>query len=406
MTLPAARQLSEQEGRAVVSTNRMTGRLRKAYQRGYIKTIADLEAVTYGFPVTGGAGSRLAKDAPVLTDTSGFRNNLYGAKLWRMIQTEYNALGAIGAKPWSTSGYRAVTAAASTANPGITEGAAIPATLKPTVVEYNVNPFVSAISFDMSSTALKVNPKDDGVTWEELNAYMADEFKNRLNRALLANNDTVKTTGILSLDTVIASYAEIAYGKVDDSAVLDANDLDIYGKDRDAAASVNDAYVDGQAFGSGQRTFELSQLDNVFVNCRKYWANRAYSNKVIITGDDTAMRMAQLYASIERVAMPQKMVEFTVNGVKSVSGVNVGIEVAAYRGVPVIPDANVLQDTISRIYLADLDTLHLGTLTPPTYLFSDDYQALDKFAQEGVWYMEGELICTVPPGQGKVRDLK
>jgi len=378
-------------------------RLAKAWRGGHIKTMADLELATYGFVLS---DSRLAKDAAVSVDTTGFTNNIYGAKLHRAITTGYNALGAVGFKPWDLNGYRTVTAAAATTTSGIALGAAIPATIKPTAAAIDITPALNAASFEMDSTALKVNPKNDGVSWEEWAGYMADEFKNRLNRMFMQDTDTVITYGLQSLDRIIASYAEIAYGKIDDTAVYDANDLDIYSKDRDAAASVYDAYVNGLAFGSGDHTFELPYLDAVFTNCRPYWENRMYSNKVIITGDDTAMRISQLHKAEERVNIPMKRVQFGVNGVQSVSGVDVGVEVAAYNGVPIIPDEHCVQDTLSRIYLADLDNLHIGTLTPPTLLVSDDFQALDKFSQEGVWYMEGQVVCTKFPGQGKVRDIK
>ena len=131
-----------------------------------------------------------------------------------------------------------------------------------------------------------------------------------------------------------------------------------------------------------------------------------YSNKVLITGDDTAMRISQLHAAMGSVQIPTTRVNFTVNGIQSVKGADVGVEVAAYNGVPIILDEHCVQDTLSRIYLADLDELHIGVLTPPTLLVSDDFQALDKFSQMGTWYMEGQIVCTKFKGQGKVRDLK
>jgi hypothetical protein len=387
-----------------VGESSVNRRLIKAWRSGHIKTMADLEMATYGFVLSD--TNRLAKDAPVTIDTAGFAHNIYGAKLYRAITTGYNALGAVGFKPWNTNGYRTITAAASTATAGVALGSAMPATLKPTAVTIDINPTLQASSFEMDSTALKVNTKNDGVSWEEWAGYMADEFKNRLNRAFMSTNDTVISVGIESLDRVIASYAEIAYGKVADNAALDANDLDIYSKDRDASASIYDAYVNGTAFGSGSHTFELSYLDAVFTNCRPYWENRMYSNKVLITGDDTAMRITQLHAAMGQMQIPMKRVSFSVNGVQSVNGADVGVEVAAYNGVPIIPDETTLQDTISRIYLVDQDNLHIGVVTPPTLLTSDDYQALDKFSKEGVWYMEGQVVCTKFPAQGKVRDLK
>ena len=71
--------------------------LKKAYGAGWIRTIADLEAATYGHATNG----YMAKtDYPVLTDTTGVRNVLYGARLWEQIATAENAIGVLGAAPW------------------------------------------------------------------------------------------------------------------------------------------------------------------------------------------------------------------------------------------------------------------------------------------------------------------
>ena len=373
--------------RKQINESNVQRRLAKAWRGGLIKTMADLEMATYGFVVSDAL--RLAKtDYPVTVDTTGFANNIYGAKLHRNITTGANALGAIGFKPWSLSGYRVITAAASTATTGSALGAALTDTAKPTAAAIDINPALNQASFEMDSTALKVNPKNDGVSWEEWASYMGDEFKNRLNRMFMQDVDTPITYGLQSLDRIISSYAEIAYGDIGDSAVLAENDADIYSQDRDGGATTFDAYVNGQAWGSGDRTFELPYLDACFTSCRPYWNNRMYSNKVIITGDDTAMRISQLHAAMGSVQIPTTRVNFTVNGIQSVKGADVGVEVAAYNGAPIILDEHCVQDTLSRIYLADLDNLHIGVLTPPTLLVSDDYQALDKFSQMGTWYME------------------
>lgn len=378
--------------------------LSKAYHVGEIKTIEDLEARVYGVPSSEFLGK---SDAPVLTSTTGVRNILYGQRLWRQINVGYNALGAIGAKPWDTSGYRAITAAAATTSPGIAENGALPDTIKPTFKAIDVDPTSSAVTFNQSDLESMLEGKDDTIRWSDLVDYMSDEFKNRMNRALLATNDTVPSTGLNSLDRIVGSYAEIAYGKVDDSAVLDAGDLDIYGIDRDAAASWADAYVNGQAFGSGSRTLALSHIDAVFTNCRPYWDNRSTENKVIITGDDTLERIQQLMSAQVRYGDPgTKRVQFTVNGVKTVSGTDTGFDVASYKGVPIIPDGNVLQDTLSRIYCLDLDNVHLGVLTPPQYLESGDFFANSYIGKEGLYYMHGEVVCTKFKSQGKVRDLQ
>ncbi len=399
---------SNTELQALIKGSSVHKRLQRAWQlqksgQNIIRTIDDLEMLTYGMYVT---NERLAK-AQVTISTAGLTNNLYGAKLFREIAYSANALGAIGFQPWQTSGYRTLTTAGATATAGLALGANMPTPIVITAANVDISPCLEGATFEIDSTAAKVNPKNDSASWEEYQEAAKEEFLNRLNRNLLASADTTKSVGLDSIDRVIASYAEIAYGKVADNAVLDANDLDIYGKDRDAS-TLYDSYVSGLAYGSGSRTLSLSHLDEVIQNCRGYWANRMYANKFFLTGDDTAMRISQLYQATERIQMPMKGVSFGVNGVKSISGADVGVEVAAYRGIPIVPDMNVLQDTISRFYLIDQDNLHIGTVTPPTYIETteNDFLTLGRFAIEGCHYMEGEVVCTNFHAQGKGRDFK
>ena len=394
--------LNASQSQSIAEQNRFLG---KAYGAGWINTIDDLERATYGMATD----QYLQKDAPIITSTAGVRNILYGQRLWRQILVGYNALGAIPWKPWERSGYRAITAAGATTNPGNTEGATLSATIKPTFLEQDINPTESHVTFEQSSLQTALEGKGDNVPWSEIVDYMSDEFRNRLNRALLADADTVPSSGIrVSLDRAIASYAEIAYGKVDDSAVLDAHDLDVYAAgspDRDAAASWADAYVNGQAYGSGSRTLALSHIDAMFTNCRPYWNDASMNNKAIITGYDTLERIQQLLQAQQR--FPEKTrVQFTVNGVQTVAGAEAGFDIASYKGVPIIPDSNVLQDTLSRIMLCDFDHLHMGVLTPVQYMESNDWFGLDKFVTMGLYHMQGEVICTKYKAQGKVRDLQ
>tara|TARA_Y100001973_G_scaffold14263_1_gene20420 strand:- start:9 stop:1361 length:1353 start_codon:yes stop_codon:yes gene_type:complete len=88
---------------------------------GYINTIADLEAQTYGTGATGHISNQLLKAAGTvsgihvahdgaLTDPTGINANLYnkiyGQKVWSMLNRECNALSVIAKRPYSSSGWR------------------------------------------------------------------------------------------------------------------------------------------------------------------------------------------------------------------------------------------------------------------------------------------------------------
>lgn len=88
---------------------------------GYINTIADLEAQTYGTGATGHISNQLLKAAGTvsgihvahdgsLSDPTGINANLYnkiyGQKVWSMLNRECNALSVIAKRPYSSSGWR------------------------------------------------------------------------------------------------------------------------------------------------------------------------------------------------------------------------------------------------------------------------------------------------------------
>ncbi len=348
-------------------------------------------------------GTLLKADAPVLTTTIGVRNIIYGARAMEQVITEANVSGVLQKKPYEKGGFRAITARGKNAGIGIPQAGAIPDTVKPTFAEINWSLKECAESFDESTWMKAVEGKDDTMTWDQFVQYMSKEFGYCLNADLTCNNDIVAGNNFESIDRVCASHAEIAYGKVDNSAALDANDLDIYGLDRDAAASWADAYVSGQAFGLGERTLGLNHIDSLLTNCRPYWDSP--KNKVWLTGYDTLERWQQLLQAQQRF-MGEAMVSVGINGVQTVEGVAAGFAVSTYRNIPIIETSTALKDTLSRIYLLDLDHVWLSLDGGIEYLESADYQALDKFAVEGVYHCLGELVADKFRCHGKVRDLK
>lgn len=376
---------------------RISNRIAKAYSLNKIRTIQDLFYATYG--ITMEESQRIAKDAPVLTSTTAARNILYGAGLMAQVIVAANSFGCLPKKPWSKTGYRAITAA-DTTDLGLAENGAIPATLKPTFQAIDVTVKLLPASFDMSSTQIKLQGKDDVVTWEDLQKYEQQEYKNKLNRSLHVNMGTLTGpsgdgTGMQSLDRVCGSNAE------NTAMSYTGDDENIYGIDRSTYAWA-DAYV-GHA-STVDRYISLDLLDTMLSNVEPYWEEGSRENKVCITGYDTALRIGQLLQS--QLRYTKERVTMTVNGVKTAPGHDAGFEVASYDGIPIIRDSNVNKDTISRVYMLDLNHVWIGMLQPITYLESEDYQALDKFGREGVYYMEGELVCDLFKAQGKIMDLK
>lgn len=341
---------------------------------------------------------------PVLTTTTGARNVIYGAQLWSQVCLEANAFGVLPKIPYDKGGYRAATAVQDTTIPGVAEAGAIPDSRKPTMAEIDVGIATLATTADMSEWELLLQGKDDVPTWGEVVNFARDEFVNLSNRALLTDNGTLASAGSAweSIDRVCGSYSELSSCTDGGGSAYSTNDLDIYGIDRDGGAGWTDAYVSHNS--GADRTFSLSLLDNVIDNCVPYWKN-GRKNKVILTGYDTARRIAQL-ENPKGIFSPDMAVQFTVNGVQTVKGIEAGIPVASYDGIPIICSNNVGKDTISRIYVLDLDNLFFAVARPVTYVETNDYLLLGAYKRRGNFSMVGQLVCTNFHAQGKVRDLK
>ena len=358
----------------------------------HLVTIEDYVKKYFGSPYT------IQKDAPVLSSTSYVHNIVYGQKLWEQIVTEANVFGLLQKRPWDHSGYRVITTAGKSSGIGVTEGSGIPATLKPTFLEIDVECKEQATAFDMSKRMLNLAGKDDVILWADLQEHMANEFANSMNADLCGNVTTVAGNNVESIDRVCSSYAEVT-----NCGDVNAGDSDLYGVDRDADQTWNNAYV--SHLSNVDRTFATSQVDDLITNCRPFWKNPAgVENKVFVTGYDTHARWSRLLQT--QLRYDTKQVKYTVNGIETVGDNDGGFEVSAYKGIPIVCSNNIVQDTLSRIYLLDLDHVFMGVLEPTMYLESEDAQAIDKFVREGVFYSQMELVATKFRCHGKVRDLK
>ena len=342
-------------------------------------------------------------DAPIATSTTGVYNPLFGPGLWVQVNLQQNLYGVIPKEPYKKAGYRAVTAASSTSGAGISEGGSVPDAVKATFKEVTVGIKDVAASFQMTSRELALQGKDDVPTWDEARELEAKTFSNRLNRSLSTDNGTLASNNLESIDRVCGSYSEITNCTDGADAAYDTNDLDIYSQDRDAAASWVDAYV---SHNSGtDRTLTPALINALDTNVRPYWDGPGIQNKVYVTGYDTLQRWGELLQAQQRF-MEVGKASISVNGIQTLPGQETGFDVQKYKGIPVIPDANIQQDTISRIYLLDLDYLKIAVNEPIQYFQSRDNKLLGKFVQEGLFYSQMELACTKFKSQAKLRDLK
>jgi hypothetical protein len=241
--------------------------------------------------------------------------------------------------------------------------------------------------------------KDDGLgdVMKVLREEMAKHHVEMINKMLLTEAGTLAGNNIESIDRVVSSYQEVT------DCSLDANDGDIYGIDRDAAASWADSYVDEN--NGTARTFTIDLLDTALTNLRI----NGGSPKVILTGYDTQERIQQALQAQQRF-LGEKQIVPTYNGVKGIEGIAGGFNVATYQGIPIICSKDVKQDTLSRIYILDTDYLFMKIAKPTQYfedgMSKDSPFGINYLGDEGLYRTMGELICTRFNVHGKIRDLK
>ena len=193
---------------------------------GYINTIADLEAQTYGVG-NFGAGNSLLKQAGLvggihtghdtslglgggatgISTTEGLYNVVYGQKVWSMLNRECNALSMISKRPYSSSGWRVLksrpaggsgdtfsVATSGTLNAaligadspradaigGVPENAGLSTDadglgpIAPTYAQLFISPKVVAHQFDFSELAMELAAIDDGIG--DIRAQMREDM--------------------------------------------------------------------------------------------------------------------------------------------------------------------------------------------------------------------------------------
>ena len=289
-------------------------------------------------------------NAPVLTSTTGVYNAIFGAMAFSQLNNEANIFAMLPKKPWSHSGWRAITAdAGSTAEGGVEENGTIPDTIKPTFYEVTTSPKQVAHSFDVSYVHEGLVQKGDDAIgdMEFLRGYFATLHAKRMNEMLAVDGNTLAGNNLESIDRVTISSAAAT------ALSWTAGDEDIYGIDRSANAW-SDAVV---SHNSGTDRF----LDDSLIrDTLSTIENNGGRTNIMLTGNDTKFRIFGLYENQVRypgVLNKDTSVTIGVNGVNTDEGLGVGMRVASVYGIPLFTSQAVQKDTISRIYLLDSASL-------------------------------------------------
>jgi len=389
---------------------------------GYINTIADLEAQTYGINNLP-AGNALLKQAGAvggihtghdgspsfsgsgISDVSALYNIVYGQKVWSMLNRELNALSMISKRPYSSSGWRVLKsrpaggsgnlftvdssgdttlAELGSDNPradligGVPENAGLSTALDglgpiaPTYAQLNMSPKVVAHQFDFSELAMEMAQIDDGIgdiraqMREDMGKHHAEVQNKMLVMPLEFYGESAAMPNIgnnyTSLLKVVTSRAELLAidgGAIATDTASASNALgQIYGTERFTAASFLDAEVD---FGSAYGASDVRSFTLTRLNDMiRNLRLAGGSPKVILTGYDTIQALADLLQSQERF-MDRKEIVPTVNGVRGTKGQEVGFRVATYYDIPLIPVKDMTQTANAGVTSPLSDLLFLDT---------------------------------------------
>ena len=437
---------------------------------GYINTIADLEAQTYGIHKFG--GNALLKQAGVvagvhtghdnaltvsgsgITDTTGLYNVVYGQKVWSMLNREVNALSMISKRAYTSSGWRVLksrpaggsgstfsvgTSGAIGADTvaadhigGVRENASLSTdadglnAIAPTYAQLFLSPKIVAHQFDFSELAMELAAIDDGIgdiraqMREDMGKHHAEVQNKMLVMPLEHYGESSAMPDIeqnyTSLLKVVSSRDELLAidgGVIATDITSTTNNLGkIYGSERYTTGSFLDAEVDfGSGYGAGDvRSLTLTILNSLIRKLRQAGG----SPKVILTGYDTAQAISDLLQSQERF-MDRKEIVPIVNGVRGVKGSEVGFRVSTYYDIPIIPVKDMPSTTNASTSISDmlfLDTDHLWlSVMKPTQYFEDGIANGNPFGvgslgNRALYRTIGEVGCSFFKGQGKITNLQ
>ena len=378
-------------------------------------TIQELEEHYYGV----GADNILKIDAPVLSTTTGVFNAVFGKFIWDQFNQEANAFGLLPKDIWRKSGWRLATAkAGSDADGGISEGGAVPDSIKRTFVEVTNTLKTVAHNFEVSEIQEYLAGVDDDAAGDLANQMAAGAAKHKeaMNQQLLTDVSAdaagataayTGRTGFETLDRVISNDSEEdAFGGTYDAF------FDIFGLDRDSATTF-DSVV---SHNSGTDR----SLTDLLIRTQIYDIKDAGGNTtVMLTGWDSHRVIIGLYSDQLRYSnvVSEAKVTISVNGIETEQGLDAGTRISTIYSIPLIASKDVTKDTISRIYMLDTSDPEgsgeprLGiSIAKPTRFFEAGVDrgtpfVIDKFTTQLLYSTLGEIKCTRLDAQGKLRDL-
>lgn len=392
---------------------------------GYVRTIYDLIDLHYNFMPqamgkVGGGGGTFGKNDPLLSDTPGVHNEVYGSDVFVLLNSEQNIFGMLEARPWNKSGERIInTFAASEASGGVGENAPIPDTTKPDFDTFETNVRTVSHSFDVSQVEQLLAATDDDAIADDPFAMLREFFgegipdqqtgggehpkhiNEQLGRDATSAGNPSTQLEFLSIDQLISDETEATEHETGD------NEYDVYGFDRSAGEYESNVLLDN----NGQ-VFHLDLLDTALRLVKERSDKNPQQRPedfAWLMGHDTYQRVENEVGGKERIDTVRSSMSFA--GIQTNPGNDVGVSVATYKDIPIVETTDLPGDDLSRVYLIDTTSLWLKMLLP-TQFYSTGTEVGDgpfpigRLGNQGAFVTIGETTLKNPLTQVKIRDLE
>ena len=352
------------------------------------------------------------------TTLAGGLNTMFGAKVYSQLNTKSEVFKLLKKEPWTQSGFRALTARATT-TAGVAEGGAFPETDHPEIAEVTLTLKEVVTPWQMSSKAEILSESDDGLG--NLAAFMRKENGEAhayyIDAQLLTTFETdsdgsasgsgAATAGVNfeSLDRATATLAYVSDAQNPSGGALAAG-ADMYGLDISDAA---DAWFDaGYTHFTDAGTNDALALADIDAGIAALLQNGLnYNDLVILTGYDTYQNLKQLMQASTGAGhyTLSSGGAANMNGVTGEAGLNFDSRVGAYDGIPIFLSQHVPKDGGSRVYLLDMANLAMRVAAPTTYVDNTNLAVRQVLSREYAFITAGELVCYRRDTSGSIRDL-